>query len=391
MDQITEMLNGLTEDEIAKYATNSSSEEHIVIGADRKITVPSSLKRLAVQFDHNVETVTFDAPRYWDGIDMATSEFVTYINYLLPDHTPGAYVAKNVRVDETDDSVMHFDWTIESNITQTQGTIVFLVCHKKLGKVEVKYEQTVYDEDGNPVLDENGVEQTETVTEMRDTLVNHWNSEPCKECYISEGMECDEAVLEMYPDVLTQVLLAINRFEGMEVTQFVQRLEGIENDISENDSAIQVLEEKVAELEGDVANKAEIRALEARIAAVELDIAILKDEDEHILEQLSDLQAQISALEDRITPLFKLSAPTLSYNKDNKILTISGDNRTKQYWLYGIPDEGRITLIATNGVATYNCIRDYEYHATVYAIAAADGFTNSDQSASLDFDYGIDY
>lgn len=295
MDQTTELLNSLTEDEVAKYATNSNSEEHIVIGADRKITVPSSLKRLAVQFDHNVETVTFDAPRYWDGIDMATSEFVTYINYILPDQTMGAYVAKNVRVNEADDSVMHFDWTIENNITVEKGTIVFLVCHKKLGQTTKTYEQTVYDEDGNPVLNEDGTEQTVTVTETEDVLVTHWNSEPCKECYISEGMECDEAVLEMYPDVLTQVLLAINRFEGMEVTQFVQRLEGIENDISENDSAIQVLEGKVDDLEkglGDIPSNtaAALEELTQQIATNSTNISELNTEVEDLQQQTNDLQ-----------------------------------------------------------------------------------------------------
>ena len=54
-------------------------EEHIKIGLDRHITVPESLKRIAVQYDHNVETVTFDCPRYWDGHDM--SKMTVYINY----------------------------------------------------------------------------------------------------------------------------------------------------------------------------------------------------------------------------------------------------------------------------------------------------------------------
>lgn len=318
MDQTTELFNSLTEDEIAKYATDSSSEEHIVIGADRKITVPSSLKRLAVQFDHNVETVTFDAPRYWDGIDMATSEFVTYINYILPDQTMGAYVAKNVRIDEADDSVMHFDWTIENNITVEPGNIAFLVCHKKLGQVTTEYEQTIYDEDGNPVLNEDGTEQTVTVTETEDVLVTHWNSEPCKECYISEGMECDEAVLEMYPDVLTQVLLAINRFEGMEVTQFVQRLEGIENDISENDSAIQVLEGKVAALEEDAAGKAEMDALKTRMTTAEADIAELKEdaagkaEMDALKTRMTTAEGEIDALQEQINDVSAGSITSLS-------------------------------------------------------------------------------
>ena len=40
------------------------AEPHIVIDDDRYIAVPKKLRRLAVQHDHNVETVTFDCPRY---------------------------------------------------------------------------------------------------------------------------------------------------------------------------------------------------------------------------------------------------------------------------------------------------------------------------------------
>ena len=56
------------------------SEEHIIIGRDRYITVPEGLKRIAVQYDHNVETVTFDCPRYWDEHDLSTMNI--YINYI---------------------------------------------------------------------------------------------------------------------------------------------------------------------------------------------------------------------------------------------------------------------------------------------------------------------
>ena len=63
----------------------TTTEGHIVIGNDRYITVPDELKRLAVQYDHNIETVTFDCPRYWDGLDM--SAMAVYINYMLPKYT----------------------------------------------------------------------------------------------------------------------------------------------------------------------------------------------------------------------------------------------------------------------------------------------------------------
>ena len=52
---------------------------------------------------------------------------------------------------------MHFTWTIDKNVTLVTGKIVFLVCVKNI------------DKDGKEI--------------------NHWNSELCKDCYISEGLE----------------------------------------------------------------------------------------------------------------------------------------------------------------------------------------------------------
>ena len=79
MSQAENLLNNLSSYEIDMYSTDVLTEEHIVIGSDRSITVPESLKRIAVQFDNDVETVTFDCPRYWDNLDLSTMKI--YINY----------------------------------------------------------------------------------------------------------------------------------------------------------------------------------------------------------------------------------------------------------------------------------------------------------------------
>ena len=164
MSQAEELLNSLD-------ASNTSGESHIVIGKDRFITVPDSLKRLAVQYDHDIETVTFDCPRYWDEHDMST--MAIYVNYLCADNEPGCYKVKNVTVDPTDSTIMHFDWIISKNVTMAHGPIAFLVCVKN--------------------IDADGVEK------------NHWNSEICKDCFISAGMEYDGVdINEIYPDIIEQ-------------------------------------------------------------------------------------------------------------------------------------------------------------------------------------------
>ena len=177
MSRAEELLDTLSDEPMPALA-DPANEPHIVIDKNRKVTVPEELKRIAVQYDHNIETVTFDCPRYWDGHDM--SKMAIYINYRCPDKTMGSYLAQNVAVDESDESIMHFDWTISKNVTMADGNLMFLVCVKKAN------------EDGEEV--------------------NHWNSELNKEMYISEGMEADE-IFETYPDIITQLLLRMDSVE----------------------------------------------------------------------------------------------------------------------------------------------------------------------------------
>lgn len=168
MSQAEELLTSLNATELLSV---ESEEPHIVIDDNRIITVPDKLKRLAVQYDHDIETVTFDCPRYWDNLDM--SQMKIYINYLRSDTYTGTYKAQNITVDASDDTIMHFTWTVSKNVSMVFGKIVFLVCVRKT------------DESGNEV--------------------NHWNSELCKDCYVSEGLEVDgEELKELYPDVIDQ-------------------------------------------------------------------------------------------------------------------------------------------------------------------------------------------
>lgn len=170
MSQADELLNSLADTTPSLQLANPETEPHIVVGDDRVVSVPKELRRIAVQYDHDVETVTFDCPRYWDGLDM--SELRVYVNYMRRDREVGCYLARNVTVDTTDSTIMHFDWTISRHVSLVVGELKFLVCIKK------------GDSDGNEV--------------------NHWNSELNTEMYISEGLEVGETFLEAYPDVILQ-------------------------------------------------------------------------------------------------------------------------------------------------------------------------------------------
>ena len=176
----TELLDEISQNGVAVASVDPSTEEHIVINDNRFISVPNSLKRIAVQFDHDVETVTFDCPRYWDGLDM--SSMAVYINYMLPNKAKGYCIAKNVIIDESDSNVIHFDWTIGNGVTYVSGPLSFLICIKK--------------------------------TNSQGEVINHWNSELNTEMYISDGLECDDPYIpDFYKDVVTDLLVRMNTVE----------------------------------------------------------------------------------------------------------------------------------------------------------------------------------
>lgn len=171
MSQAEDLLDGLMNE--------NSDEEHIIIGKDRTVTVPKSLHKIAVQYDHNVRTVTFDCPRYFGGVDLSTLRFL--VNYMRSDGEPGSYPVDEVRLDETDDTIIHFDWVIKEHATWIDGPLTFLVCAKK--------------------------------TNAEGIIENHWNSELNKEMTISRGMHCSEIIVEKHPDVIAQILLRLDEVE----------------------------------------------------------------------------------------------------------------------------------------------------------------------------------
>lgn len=183
MSKAYDLLNSLAEE--VNMAGTGDEEPHIVIGRDRYITVPESLKKIGVQFDHNVETVTFECPRYWDDIDL--SKLAIYVNYMRTDAYTDSNICTNVKAIG---NTMYFDWTITNTITEIQGTLTFLVCIKK--------------------TDSNGNE------------VNHWNSEMCTDMYISEGLECQPTVMREYPDLVTDLLTRMGSVEALATPEAMQ-------------------------------------------------------------------------------------------------------------------------------------------------------------------------
>ena len=226
------------------------AEQHVVISDDRTITVPKDLRKIAVQFDHNVETVTFDCPRYWDGIDM--SKMTVYVNYMRADRNRGMCLCKNVTVDEKDDTLMHFTWTLTRNATLYNGKLIFLVCIKN--------------------LDGDGME------------INHWNSELCDQMQVSEGLECEETVMEMHQDIVTDLLLRMDKILIADAPILDKTLteRGLAADAKATGDAISRLREDtnvdLGELEAMIANEFLERRKEVAVERARIDKFVALEE-----------------------------------------------------------------------------------------------------------------
>lgn len=165
--------------------------EHIIINKDRSVVVPNSEKKIGIQFDHNVNKITFDCPRYADdneAIDM--SRMQVFLNYMLSDKTTGCTILENVVVDETDPTIIHFDWTVTRNHTLVNGVLSTLICIKQT------------DTEGNELY--------------------HWNTNLFQQFTVGDGMECSEMIVDENPDVITQLLVKMDAVDARTSTEAMQ-------------------------------------------------------------------------------------------------------------------------------------------------------------------------
>ena len=178
------LLNSLETTNVANSYSVVNEEPHIVVGADRNIIVPQSLRKIAVTGDTGVETVTFDCVRYWDGNDLST--FAIYLNYVLPDRSIGTYIPKSITANYGED-VYHFDWEIDRYMTKTNGTIAFAITAIK----------TKLNENGETVVDK------------------QWGSFPNTECSIVEGVDIANVPdNEETADILSQITSILEQIQN---------------------------------------------------------------------------------------------------------------------------------------------------------------------------------
>ena len=230
MSQAENLLNSLTEGV-------SAEDNFVTVGADRYLIVPEHLKKLGVSPDHGVNTVKFVGPRYSEnGTDLSTMNI--WVNFMREDGYVDASRCTNVKVDTDDNTIMHYEWEITRNVTEVHGKITMLLCAKS--------------------TDDSGNEES------------HWNSEICKDFYVSEGMEVQEAVITQFPDIVEQLLLRMATVENK--TSQAAMMGYVEQYIEKDPSIItDKVEEIVAEhpiqpiVEEYMDNYIDIRTTEERV------------------------------------------------------------------------------------------------------------------------------
>ena len=286
MSQADNLLNAL-------IAGDAKTEGHIVVDSDRYITVPEELKRIAVQWDKDVETVTFDCPRYWDGVDLSVMRI--YVNYKRPDNEVGAYLCDNVMVDDTDSSIIHFDWTISNHVSAVDGRLFFLVCAKSV------------DEEGN---------------EHR-----HWNSELNMDMRISGGLEVAETIINAHPDIITQLLERMDSVEGTQSVITGEQIIQLQNQIVSNYAEFTMFKltnsQTIATLEDvDDELKSSIDDLKAEQETQNKNIQSLTDADNLLDARIDSLETILTGAETAIA--HSLTAKGVAVPDDMSIQDVAG-------------------------------------------------------------------
>lgn len=161
-----------------------SVESRITIDRDRNMIVPEELRKRIIQYDHNIETIGIDCPRYWDGRDLSKMKIL--VNYVVNKSTGicSSYLVGDVTVDNTGDKetdMMHFDWIVREDATQKDGLLPLFVCAQ------------VIDELGN--------------TE------NHWSSRLNEEIDIGKSYKCLQNIVDIYPSIIGQILADIDKLK----------------------------------------------------------------------------------------------------------------------------------------------------------------------------------
>lgn len=148
----------------------------VIDGETRIISVPTEYKELGVESDEKVTRVKFQCPKIvGDNIDL--TEYNLYINYKNASNKLNSYLVEDATV--TGDTI-NFSWLLSRHVTESPGTISYIVCAKK--------------------SDDTGV-------------INEWNTKVATGI-VGIGLEATEEIEEQNIDAIEQILRSIVELEN---------------------------------------------------------------------------------------------------------------------------------------------------------------------------------
>lgn len=145
----------------------------VVIDNDlRTIIIPASITLLGVESDENVQTLHFQMPKTYKGLDL--SEFAIRINYMNANNVGDTYAVDDSEI--SGENIV-FTWTVGRVACMYKGNTKFIVCLKKK------------DVSGN------------VLKEFNTSLAS---------LPVLEGLETTESVVAENPDIIEQILTRLD-------------------------------------------------------------------------------------------------------------------------------------------------------------------------------------
>ena len=158
----------------AAQVNDTGADEVITIDNDlRTIIIPASITLLGVVSDENVQTLHFQMPKTYKGLDL--SEFAIRINYMNANNVGDTYAVDDSEI--SGENIV-FTWTVGRVACMYKGNTKFIVCLKK------------EDASGN------------VLKEFNTSLTS---------LPVLEGLETTEAVVAENPDIIEQILTKIEK------------------------------------------------------------------------------------------------------------------------------------------------------------------------------------
>ena len=203
---------------------------HFIIDPSTRDIGNGSKKVKLIQYDHNSEQFTFEIPRFVEGHDMSlcNSIRVNYINInkSTREQHPGVYEVSNIQAEE--DNII-FSWLVSRNATQYVGPLNFLI----------KF--MCFDEGGY--------------------ITYEWHTDIFKNASVSTGMNNEESIEEVYPDILEKWKSDVLAEEASRIVAESERV------TAESERVTAESERATAESERVTAESKRVTAESERVAA----------------------------------------------------------------------------------------------------------------------------